>query len=263
MRFTQNCSFANSNNAAIFMLSAVPLTVVLVKWVHAKWLKVAFVSAAIVLVLAVFFTFSRGALPSLALVLAGILFREAKSKRAYIVIGAAVAVAILLTPGYYWFRITTLGDMLKGDTSDWSLFLRFSALKTSWALFLANPLTGVGLYNFPVRSGNEVFVPIGVHNTYMEIAVGVGIFGLIAFLAVHLSGLLAMRRAHRHAWGPDLAWMRDVAYYLLLSYLSVMGGAFFQSIEFYYVMWLPLAAGLVAAKLAHEQSAKNHAPQET
>ena len=254
MRFAG--TYDNSNAAALYWLMPIPFAVFLLK--RARWwaLRAVLLLAVVGLVTSVVLSFSRGALPPLLLVLVAILFREARRRRTYVLFGIALAVGIVLTPPIYWLRLMSLNDLLSGALQDWSFFLRYLALKAGVTLFLENPLTGVGLYNFLARCGNELFVPLQTHNTYLEIAVGVGIFGLIAYMSIHLSGFLALVRVWRHKWDAQTKWMRDLAFYTGLSHITVLCSALFQSIEFYQMVWMPIAVALVASNLIRYLAAR-------
>jgi O-antigen ligase len=142
--------------------------------------------------------------------------------------------------------------LLEGGGDDFSLAIRVKALKAGWHLFLQHPLTGVGLTNFIVRSGPDLYVKIGAHNGYLEILTGVGIFGFIAFILMPASAIRGFVKAFKTPWPEDHRWMKDLSYYFLLSAIAVFVAVFFEQSQFYRVYWLPLAAGLVAGRLADE-----------
>lgn len=70
---------------------------------------------------------------------------------------------------------TSLVDRLQGDaTTSNSDEVRGSALTVGFAKFLTHPLLGNGFDSNPLAA----------HNIYLQVAVGVGVFGLVAYLVV-------------------------------------------------------------------------------
>jgi putative inorganic carbon (HCO3(-)) transporter len=240
----------NANRAAHFFVAGLPLGVYAVKRARSHIAKSLLVAGVVALVLATILTFSRQTIFPLIVVLLAVLFREARSKWVYAVVGAVVLIGLFFVPGMYWHRITTIATVFDETSEDWSLAMRIRAFNAAWRMFLDHPLTGVGLNNFIVRSG--LFVKIGAHNGYLEVLTGVGLFGFIAFMLMHVAGIRGHLRAIRTRWPVDRSWMSDLAYYFLLSTVAVLVSIFFEQTHFDRVVWLPVAAGLVAARLARE-----------
>jgi len=164
-------------------------------------------------------------------------------------VATLAAVLLVIAPPSYWQRLSNLTRIAEQVTRDWSVLMRYRALTTAWELFLDNPLTGVGLGNFVVRAAYGVWIRIVVHNSYMEILVGTGVFGLAAFCGLIVSGLRPLARALRQpaAGAPD--WARHFAFYAALSLASAASSALFMSISYRYLLWLPVAFGLAAGTL--------------
>ena len=243
----------NVNRAALYFVAGLPLGVYAVKRFRHVIVKTLLVIGVVVVVLATIMTFSRQTIFSLSIILLGILFREARSKWIYVVVGLVVVIGIVLIPDFYWRRIATITEVLgEGTTGDWSLATRLTAFKTAWRVFLDHPFTGVGLNNFAIRSFPELVKRIGAHNGYLEILTGVGLFGFIAFILVAVSGIRGYVAAVRTRWTDDRRWMKDVSFYFLLSGIAVFTELFFEQSHFYRVVWLPIAVGLVSGRLAAE-----------
>ncbi len=240
----------NPNNAALYLIAGLPLAIYVIKKVKPVTFKLLLVAAAISMVVATIMTFSRQAVFPLAVVLLATLFKEARSRWVYTVVLAVVFIGALLTPQYYWYRISTISKVFSAVEIDWSLAMRFKALQVGWHMFLDHPFTGVGLNNFIVRSANELIVRMGAHNTYLEIVTGVGVFGFIAYLTMPAAGFRGFLRGIRARWSPENRWMNDLSFYLLLSLVAVLIGAFFQMIQFYRLFWLPVVCGIIVGRLA-------------
>lgn len=240
----------NANSAAHFFVAGLPLGVYAVKRARRVLLKTLFIFGVAALVLATILTFSRQTIFPLVLILLAVLFREARSKWVYGVVAAIVVFGLLLVPGMYWHRISTITSALDDSGGEWSLALRVRAFKAAWRIFLEHPFTGVGLNNFIVRSG--LIVKIGAHNGYLEILTGVGVFGFVSFLLMPWAGLRGFARAIKARWPAERRWMTDLSFYFLLSAIAVLVAIFFEQTHFNRVVWVPVAAGLIAARLAGE-----------
>ncbi len=242
----------NPNNAALYLIAGLPLCIYAIKRVGTRRLKTFFIVCAIGLVAATVMTFSRQAIFPLSVVLLAVLFKEARSKWAYASIIFVVTIGILLIPQYYWYRISTISQMFEETTPDFSLMIRVKALQAAWHLFLQHPFTGVGLANFIVRSASELPVRMVAHNGYLEVLTGVGLLGFLGFIMMPVAAIRGFIKAFRTPWPKERWWMKDLAYYFLLSQVAILIGTFFQHVHFYRLFWIPVGAGIVAGKLADD-----------
>jgi O-antigen ligase len=248
----------NPNRAAAIMCSALPLGVYAVFHTRSRLGRVLSVAGLIALVVGIFATFSRSVVIAFALVTAVVVLRETRSRRGYVTIAALFGLAILLTPGYYWSRLQELWQVLTSNIGqDFSVQIRYDALTTAWGLLLDHPWTGVGLGNFIVRGATDVVERIVVHNTFLEIAVGTGFFGLVAFLGIFASGLRHAAGSARRRWSaqtdPD-GFLGSLAFYLGVSMVSIMISGLFGSMAFIYPFWVPVAGMLVVGNLVRQES---------
>jgi O-antigen ligase len=184
-----------------------------------------------------------------SIITVAVLVRELRSRRSYLMLLVLATLGILLTPRYYWDRVLALRDIASGGARDWSVYTRWLALTTAWELFLHHPLTGVGIGNFIVAGAYRVFLRIVVHNTYLEILVGTGVFGLMTFLWMVLAGLRATVSGARRRWVTQPVWIQSLCFYVALSGISIWASALFGSMPFRYPLWIPVAAGLVIGNL--------------
>lgn len=247
MRFTG--AHENPNKAAAYMCSALPLGFFAIKYSSRRLSKIAFTVGVVVLVVSIFATFSRSVVIPLTVVLIGVTAHELRTRRSLGPLAILLAVGFLVTPRYYWDRVLSLPDALRNSTQDWSVYTRMLALQTAWEMFLDHPITGVGLGNFLGSSAYRLFVRIVVHNTYLEILVGTGILGLMAYVTLLGSGLRHSVAGARRRWNSHPAWMRSLSYYTILSAVSIGLSAGFGTMPFRYPLWVPVAVGLVIGNL--------------
>lgn len=154
--------------------------------------------AAVLSLLTVVFTFSRGAF--IAVILALILYFVFYPPKPLQLIMVMILGIVLFTiiPSTYYDRVLTIQDLLPTQNGfinikqDAAIQGRASENLTAWAMFVNNPLLGVGLNNFPILY-QEYTKSIGLapsnqqrrpHDLYLEVAAETGIIGLIAFMAI-------------------------------------------------------------------------------
>jgi O-antigen ligase len=247
---------ANPNVAASILCSAIPMGVFAARNARRNWAKVLGYAGVLVLTVGIFLTFSRSAIFGFAVVAVALIARELRTRGGYLVVAALLALALLLTPQFYWDRLQDLQQVSSTNVGrDMSVMLRYTALQTAWALFLDHPWFGIGLENFIERGSVDVVNRIVVHNTYVEILVGTGIFGLVTYAGMLWAGLRHALGGAVRAWGRETRVMRSLSFYILLSGVSIAVSSLFGSMQFLYQLWIPVAAGLVLARLAADEGA--------
>ncbi len=256
MRFTG--AHENPNRAAAFMCSALPLGLFGARTCRNPWLRAGFVAGVLILIAGIFSTYSRSVVAPFAVVVLAVLVRELRSRRSYVLLVALAVLGLALTPRFYWERVMALREAFSPSVAgrDWSVYTRWMAMTAAWDMFLQHPFTGVGIGNFIVAAASRVFLRIVAHNTYLEILVGTGIFGLLSYLAILGSGIRCTVHGVRHRWVSQPAWVRSLCFYLLLSGVSILISAFFGTMPFRYPVWIPVAAGLVVGNLLREDRAQ-------
>lgn len=130
--------------------------------------------AMLVTVYSVYLSGSRAGTLALAVLVAAIPLVERSALKAYALSLLAAVGAVVLS--LKWSVVAGSGSLArltgKGDATGSDLE-RTRGLSAGWHRFLDHPLTGSGLIDL-----------FGVHNNYLEAAIGIGIFGLAAFLLI-------------------------------------------------------------------------------
>jgi O-antigen ligase len=257
------------NYYAQILLPLLPLGLLTIRREYASWLRVTAGAITVLVVIAMAFTYSRGA--ALALVVVVIAMMVMGYLRASHLAAMAVGVAILLAavPAYRE-RVATIASVggatarAGQDTSaDESSRSRTTEMLAAGLAFLDHPVLGVGPGGFPFYY--QVYAPrIGIevrettttgddkgsaaereaHDLFVGIAADLGAAGLAAFvaiLAVSFGRLLRVRRAWR-GLRPDIVNLADSLFLALLAY--VVAGLFL-SLAFERYFWL--LAGLAGA----------------
>lgn len=142
---------------------------------HRAWLaRTIVMGAAVVVGLSVLMSGSRGAtlVVAVLVLMIPIVERSALTGFFYAVVGATLVAALP-----YLLEITgntsAIDRLLGGGTSSGSDVARSNGLESGWDRFWASPWFGDGLIDL-----------FDIHNNLLEVAVGIGIFGLMGFLLV-------------------------------------------------------------------------------
>lgn len=248
----------NPNRAAAIICSAIPLGLFIARNVPGVWRRALAYAGVIALVIGVFSTFSRSAIFPFSVVALAVVAREIRSRGGLAAVAALLIVGILLTPQYYWDRLSALSDVrATGMFTDMSVAIRYDAMRTAWKLFLDHPLTGIGFYDFIYRRASDVVAVVVTHNTYLEILVGTGIFGFAAFMGSVVAGLRHAAYGTLRVWARENESMRALSFYVGLTGVSIMISAMFGSMPFIYAFWMPVACGLVLGNLIQDESVTN------
>lgn len=213
------------------------------------WARLVLSPLVLLHVLAVILSASRMGMALLAMTLLVLVLR-ARQARPFALLGlVGLGVVLLNLPAKYWIRFTDLGQ-LGGILIDRSLRLRQHALEVGWQLFVEHPWLGVGLGNFPAESPRYMSVPLWAHNTYLDVAATLGIFGLAAFLVWELAALSMLYRSYR-LWG--IAGRRrdqSLAFSLGMSLVLIYAGAVTLDLAFNPLVWVFMGLAVAARRIA-------------
>jgi putative inorganic carbon (HCO3(-)) transporter len=208
------------------------------------------VAVAILLLVALIDTVSRGGMVGLAVALLAAIALAGPRRRAPL---AVVVLLVSLTiAGYYLTvaspaalsRITSINSS-SGRTDIWTV---------GWRMVQAHPLTGVGVGNFPNSTVDYLFqkgalthtayivdTPLVAHNVYLEVLATLGVVGLVLFLAILVMLLsCALKAARLFALRGDHV-MEILCRANMVGILGILGTDFFISDEFNKVLWIQLA----------------------
>lgn len=149
---------------------------------HRRWMVW---GAGLVVFGSVLLSGSRAA--ALVVVMMGLLYPllERSILSAYLLVAGAMGMVLAGNTLLVKFGSGSAFARLKGDsTTSYSDNVRTTALNTGWSKFLAKPFTGNG---FDLTA-------LDAHNIYLEVAIGIGVIGLIGHLLILATGTLPMLR---------------------------------------------------------------------
>ncbi|MCU0281810.1 MAG: O-antigen ligase family protein [Acidimicrobiia bacterium] len=229
----------------------------------AAWGAAALMAASIV------FTFSRGGILALGVVVLLMLLRRPARWRALAALVLAAALAVPFLPPGYMDRLTALGQVGTVESNtDVSIRGRTAEAGAGWAMFMDHPLTGVGVGNYSgyyqeyARSlGIEVKrVDREPHSLFLEVAAETGLPGLAAFGAMLGGAFWALGTARRRWRAAARAAEADLAYALGAALVGWLATSVFLHLDFARPFWLLLGLAFALPHLAEGDAGP--APQE-
>lgn len=248
-------NFEDNNDYALLLVMAFPLMYFFAKSEKNKWIKLAFYGQAVMTVVTILFTLSRGGFLGLCMVS----FLMAMKTR-YKVTGMAVIVlvgALFLAygPDKVVDRISTIENAQNEDSSAQQ---RLRAWKVSLGIIRDYPLAGIGSKNILLiygRYGDPLDARVA-HNSYLQCAVDAGIPGLLFFITMIIVTLLRVRkiRSVLKLRSPDNI-MINYTQGLEASIMGYCVSAFFLSQytqEVLYIL-IPLVVGMKMIAKSYER----------
>jgi O-antigen ligase len=193
-----------------------------------------------------------GLLPALVLFL-WVLRRERSFPLILLSVVALGAGALALSPALLE-RVLALADWGRDPT----LFRRTTYLAVGFDLLQQSPIWGIGPGNFPYYFvGDEYrFLPgrtpvlRELHNTYLDVAVELGLIGFALFAALVGGALSGVRRAFA-AIGP----VRAEALALMLALIALLFASFFMPNKDMRYLWLLLGLAFQCSRMTRSRPA--------
>jgi O-antigen ligase len=239
------------NDFAFFLLVALVLTVGLWTDEHRR----RHVVAAVILLVAMLATFSRGALLGLAAVLiVGVATHRVRLRvlvGTAMVAGATFVGVLLLDPAKF-----TTSFHAKGVVAQQNVDERVVRWRAAAEMTYDNPLVGLGPAGFRENFDRYIdYAPVNVthqldvaHEMYLEVSSELGLPGLGAFLGLIVFGAVAAVTAGRNPEGaglPDAVWLATV---------GAAVAAIFLTEQYYLPLWLLAALGTALRRQGERRS---------
>jgi putative inorganic carbon (hco3(-)) transporter len=257
-----------SNEIAFAIIIVLPLLWYVWHITTHRWLKFGLLVAAVLCVLSVFGSQSRGALLALVAML-GMLWLKSSNKFVTGTLGlVALAMALAFMPHEWVERMENIPNYQE----DASALGRINAWRFAFNLASDHPIVGGGLRTF-TRELFIVYAPNpskfhDAHSIFFEVLAEQGYVGLSLFIIMGLLTLVMAGRTIRMASGrEDLRWAALLAGMLQVSLVGyIVGGAFLGLAYFdlpYSLLALVVAThGVVAKELRTEREAAGAAVRE-
>jgi glycosyltransferase involved in cell wall biosynthesis/Ser/Thr protein kinase RdoA (MazF antagonist) len=218
-------------------------------------------------ILAVVFTYSRGAAIACALVLlAAALLTKAKIKY-FLPALLALAPLALFVPQSFENRLASLSQLTAAlqdtplDSEDSSFRERRRLMAVAWEMFSDRPLLGVGAGNYPEqfdayagRIGTTLrsYDNLGErrpHSLYLEILAETGLAGLLSFIAIIAVALLSLWSTYRSVSDASERRSTYMIASLALALTAYLVTSLFLHGDYIRYLWLLLAIGAAATQV--------------
>ena len=233
--------FADNNTLGLALCMALPLLLYLAREEERRWLKRILQLTFALSIIAIPFTYSRGAFLGLAIVIVVLIWRSPWRMRFATAILLTVLIGAPLAPERLWERIGSITKQDTAETRDNSTAMRLAAWEASWNIAVKNPLTGVGfraLWNHDIwflYYGDHPFGLPDSHSLYFEVLSEHGLLGFALYLGALISSLLTLRRLRRrwhndpqHGYISRYAEMTQLSLYPFLVAGAFIGVAYFD-----------------------------------
>ena len=241
--------FGDNNLFALVLVMVLPLIYYLYQYSARRWVRLSFAASALLTVLAIIATSSRGGFAGLAAVAVFIIL-QSRRKFAGLLVVAIVGVMILqLAPEAWRERM----DTIQTAKEDSSFMGRVAAWKVSSAVALSNPVLGGGFRvientttwdTFRDRPSLLGFVdtpPVNgfkaAHSIWFQVMGDRGLLGLGLFIAMFVNAFFTRRKIKAIAyndkskrWAADLADMIGASLFAFMVSGSLLSAAYSETL---------------------------------
>ena len=190
---------ASPNQAAIFIELIFPIVLIYYLYANSRLRRLATLSLLFLMLLAIFSTFSRGAIVGISFSIILITFLTKKIKE--LLIPIAIILFFLFISSFYLLLIARFETIAFQTTT---LVGRIPLFKAAAGVIKDNWLIGIGMNNFQLLKYNFAFPHFldpfkiqSAHNIYLEMFANLGIIGFIALLWILVSSIMGFKRIPR------------------------------------------------------------------
>lgn len=222
------------------------------------WSVLTLVSTFVVVMMLVVKTASRSNMICLVIALVLVWWKILSHSGRGRILGVTLALvmvgAVVSAPGIFWERLSTMWSSEGFARSDdarsaaESEFQRKALVRRAIEYTIENPVTGLGLGNFAIRSGSQYGAQDwkGTHNTYVQLASEAGLPGFVLFLVLLWTTVTNMRRINRSPGeDPAVEELRQMARATSVSIYAFMLAGFFAHLAYdfylYYLIGISVA----------------------
>ncbi len=238
----------NPNDMALLMNLLLPLAIGFFLSSRIKWRKLAFGGLIVLIVVAIFATFSRAGFLTLAVTFLCYFFLLRNRPERYLapLLLVIVIIALPLIPGDYVGRLSTITSIESDATN--SAQIRMRDYRAATKLMFANPITGTGVgTNMLAMNEERGATWTEIHNVYLTYSVELGLPGLVLFVMLLIVSFRAAKDMQsRSKDRPAKFEMFCLAEGLKVSIIAFSVAAFFHPVayHFYFYYIAGLAMGL-------------------
>lgn len=226
---------SDPNNLAILLVTGIPFVFPLFKEFKSKIIKIILIIIFSILFLGVAFSYSRGGMIALGVVLLFFLLNHRQHKWVILLF------VLLCSIGIYIFivKLAAYKSLIRLISADESFIQRLRVYKGGIKMFLAHPIIGVGFGNYIVwsRVYSNLTFHLYAHNIFLHIGAETGIFGLAIYGGIIVQSIRSVLRTKKRAL--KMKDMRTVSYCnaLLWSLIGFLSAGMFLSQHLNKMLW--------------------------
>ncbi len=235
-----NMMLGDPNDTAAIILMMFPLCYYLFFNDPKRWMRGVYALAMVLSLVAVVLTGSRGGFLGLVFLLFLLWLRSQRK-----ILGLFVALAVFgilwtTAPEGYRERIHSITHYQEDESAMARVYLRKAAI----AMFLHNPLVGIGVGNFNDFARDYGAITFHTaHNMYLLVLGELGALGIAVFLYIWLRALKEAK-----SLGREEDWLRRaLGWGALIGLLDMMVTGYFLSLSYYPYQYIVMAMVAVAA----------------
>jgi probable O-glycosylation ligase (exosortase A-associated) len=246
--------FGDNNHFAVALAMCIPCLYYLVQVSRSKLIRLGSIVAAVITVLAIVGTSSRGGMLCIAAMGAWLAMTSRRKVVATLFVLMCAGLVVALAPESWTERM----DTIKTADEDSSFMQRVEAWQVSSAMALENPIFGGGFRAIEVQAVWEKFrgsvgfmgflgerppseIFRAAHSVYFQIMGDLGLVGFVIFMAF-LGNVFVMRRTiHKRAkavGGDEWRWAVDLSNALAASVFAYMVGGAAVSLGYFETMYM-------------------------
>jgi len=241
----------NPNDLALVLNLFLPLTIALLLITKGPFVRATLVGVITLNVIGIFATYSRGGFVTLAVIFLSYLWKFRSRRERRYTWGIVMCLMLLMLvglpflPSSYVQRLSTITDISADKTG--SAEERWADMVTAFNMTVRNPFIGAGIaQNILALNEERGRAWSEIHNVYLQLALDLGLPGLLLFLALLWLVLRATLQVQREtADEPDFRDLFYLAEGVNVSLVAFMVAAMFHPIAynfgFYYMAGLALA----------------------
>jgi probable O-glycosylation ligase (exosortase A-associated) len=219
---------------------------------------------AVLCTLTILFTFSRGGLLTLAVVVPALIWRSRHRLAVAGLMAAGLAGFLFFTSDSFTQAYVERAQSISDYQEDRSAMGRLNAWQTSWRVFEDYPVFGVGPNNLAVVHRTYSPEPERFrvsHNAFFQILCECGLPALLLFVGVIVSGYLGLGRVRR---GTAQPWIEVYARMLQISLAAYVVGSMFLNTAYsellYQIVAMSVSLQVIAVRAARTTEAADETP---
>ncbi len=246
-------AIGDNNDLGFVLTMVVPILVLLRRLVTNAWVRHALLATFAMSIVAVFATWSRGALIGLVIVLP-LTLALTRTKDVPVLLAAVTACLVIYAAPRQWVqRMQTITPTVYKDDSSGSK--RMKSWYVAFRLGLDHPLLGAGFRPFE-PDVYERYLPgywdnHDAHNHFLQIFAEHGFTGLLLFVGLLVSLFLTLLRTVRATRGdPARQWIDDSARFIGVSLVAYVVGGVFLNLPYFDLFYQLVAVVVILQKAA-------------